>query len=253
MDLPDTGTLGIVSDLHGNGVALAAVEADLARTDVSAVVCLGDVAATGPRPHEVTARLRTLGWPTVLGNADAWLVDPQPPPADADAFLLEVHAVDLWCADRLDRTDRAYLRGLPRTLTLRLGDAHEVLCFHGSPRSYQELLVSTTAGSELDDAFAGVTARLWLGGHTHQPLLRRHRDALLINPGSVGVPYQRLGTGRITRTPPWAELALLRWTPRSLEVSFRQVPVDPDAVIRDVFAAGMPHADTFTAGRRVGS
>lgn len=251
MDLPERGALGVVSDLHGNAVALEAVATHLAEAGVDAVVCLGDVAATGPRPHEVLARLRQLAWPTVLGNADAWLLDPRPPPADADAFLLEVHAVDRWCAARLDTADRAFLRGLPRTLTLRLGPRREALCFHGSPRSYNDLLVSTTPEATLDEAFAGVGARLWLGGHSHQPLLRRHRDALLVNPGSVGVPYQRRGPGRITHTPPWAELALVRWSPRSLEVAFRQVPIDPEAVVRDVAAAGMPHGDTFTAGRRL--
>lgn len=249
MQLPDRGSLALVSDIHGHALALEAVAEDISHRRTDAVVCLGDVAATGPRPHEVVSRLRSLGWPAVIGNADAWLLDPQPPPADADSFLHAVHDADAWCAERLDKDDRAYLRGLPRTLDIALGSAHALLCFHGSPRSFQELLLATTPTRVLDEAFEGFEARLWAGGHSHQPLLRRHGDALLINPGSAGIPYQRMGEGRVTRTPPWAEYAELRWTPVSLRATFHQVPLEQADVVDDMRASGMPHLDTFAAGR----
>ena len=81
-------------------------------------------------------------------------------------------------------------------------------------------------------------------------MLRRHRDRLLLNPGSVGIPYERVEEGRITRTPPWAEYALLGWNGAALDVSLRRVPLDNEAVIADYRASGMPHVDTFTEGRR---
>ena len=250
MLLPDHGSLALVSDIHGHALALEAVADDIGRRGTDAAVCLGDIAATGPRPHEVVSRLRSLGWPALTGNTDAWLLDPQPPPADADAFLHAVHDADAWCAQRLDKDDRAYLRGLPRTLNIALGANHALLCFHGSPRSFHELLLATTPAEILDEAFEGIEARLWAGGHSHQPLLRRHGDALLLNPGSAGIPYQRMEEGRLTRTPPWAEYAELRWTPASIQVTFRQVPLESADVVEDMRASGMPHVDTFTAGRR---
>lgn len=252
MDFGSSGRLALVSDIHGNLLALQAVLDDLEGEDVDGVVCLGDVAATGPRPHEVVAALRTLAWPAVLGNADAWLLDPREPDPDADDdFLRQVRELDRWCATHLDAGDRAYLRGLPRVLRLELGRAGTLLCFHGSPRSFNELLTATTPDDALDAALQGTTEPLLAGGHTHQPLLRRHRDRLLINPGSVGVPYERIDDSRLTRTPPWAEYALLRWRGARLDVVWRRVPVDNEAIIADYRASGMPHVGTFTAGRRL--
>jgi putative phosphoesterase len=252
MDLGRAGSLALVSDIHGNLLALEAAIRDLDRQAPDAVICLGDVAATGPRPHETLARLRERGWPVLLGNADAWLLDPrEPDPEEAnDRFLEQVRDLDRWCARRLDKDDRAYLRSLPKTLRVELDELGGLLCFHGSPRSFNELLVATTPGEDLDAALQGTTAKLLAGGHSHQPLLRRHRDRLLLNPGSVGIPFERTGSGRITRTPPWAEYLILRWEGASLDLVWRRVPLDNASVIADYRASGMPHADTFTEGRR---
>ena len=117
MDLGPSGRLALISDIHGNMLALDAVLADLDRQRPDGVVCLGDVAATGPHPHETLGRLRERGEPVLLGNADAWLLDPRDPGPDGseDRFLRQVRELDLWCADQLDKDDRAYLRGLPKT------------------------------------------------------------------------------------------------------------------------------------------
>ena len=69
--------LAIFSDIHGHLVALEAVLADVAREGCEQMVCLGDVAANGPQPREVIARLRELNIPIVQGNTDEWLLNPQ--------------------------------------------------------------------------------------------------------------------------------------------------------------------------------
>src|SRR5215831_2825605 len=66
--------LAIVSDVHGNLVALEAVIADLERVRPDLVVHGGDLAFNGPRPSECVDRIRELGWPGVLGNMDEALV-----------------------------------------------------------------------------------------------------------------------------------------------------------------------------------
>ncbi|NIW96181.1 MAG: hypothetical protein GWN20_25895, partial [Phycisphaerae bacterium] len=72
--------LAIISDIHGNLIALEAVLAVLAQEEIDQMVCLGDVAATGPQPHETIARLRELNCPVVMGNTDDWLLNPHPHP-----------------------------------------------------------------------------------------------------------------------------------------------------------------------------
>jgi hypothetical protein len=68
-------------------------------------------------------------------------------------------------------------------------------------------------------------------------MLRRFRGSLVINPGSVGMPFEH-GSGDGFRNPPWAEYAIVS----GAQVEFRRVPVDVAAVTAAALASGMPNA-----------
>ncbi len=219
--------LALISDIHGNGIALDTVLADLARHDVEQIVCLGDVAAGGPQPNEVIARLRELGCQAVRGNADGWLLDGLP--AGRSEETRRLGEVVGWAHVTLAPDDLDYLAALPATLTVTV-DGVTLLCFHGSPRSDVESLLATTPEHELDEAFGAAEARVLAGGHTHLQLLRRHRDRILVNPGSVGLPLGSLTASPIAQPlPAWAEYALVQ-DDGGIEISFRRLPVDVDAL-----------------------
>jgi putative phosphoesterase len=220
--------LALVSDIHGNGVALDAVLADLARRGVEEIVCLGDLAAGGPQPHEVIATVRELGCPVVRGNADRWLLEGLPPGRSAETRRLG--NVVAWARARLAPDDVDYLAALPQTLSIGAADGPSLFCFHGSPRSDVESLLATTPEHELDDIFGAAEASVLMGGHTHLQLLRPHRDGLLVNPGSVGLPLGSLTSSPTAPPlPAWAEYALVQ-DDGGLGISFRRLPVDVDAV-----------------------
>lgn len=67
----------IISDVHGNLVALEAVLADIKTQNVSEIVCLGDICGYGPQPIECIKRVReSCSW-SLRGNHDeALFVDP---------------------------------------------------------------------------------------------------------------------------------------------------------------------------------
>ncbi|HMQ32568.1 MAG TPA: metallophosphoesterase family protein [Chloroflexaceae bacterium] len=66
--------VAVFSDIHGNAVALEAVLADCEARGAERLLCLGDAVQGGPQPAEMVARLRALGCPVVMGNADVWLL-----------------------------------------------------------------------------------------------------------------------------------------------------------------------------------
>ncbi|HEX5439838.1 MAG TPA: metallophosphoesterase [Ktedonobacterales bacterium] len=68
--------IALIADIHGNLVAFNTILDDIAREGVDQMVCLGDVAAFGPQPEEVVARLREVGCPVVMGDADMTLLTP---------------------------------------------------------------------------------------------------------------------------------------------------------------------------------
>jgi putative phosphoesterase len=202
--------VALLSDVHGNASALAAVLGEIARSELDGIVCLGDIAAGGPQPREVISLLRDLGCLTIRGNADAWLTAGFPPGKSAE--------------------------------TISCGET-SVLCFHGSPRSNVEGLLATTPESEIEEALVDAKrAKVLAGGHTHLQLLRRLGDRVLVNPGSVGLP---LGSLRARSggqpLPTWAEYALLECEGEvDATVTFRRVAVDPEALAEPT--ASMPHA-----------
>ena len=228
--------LAIISDIHGNARALEAVLADLARAGSDGIVCLGDLAAMGPRPGAAIERVAALGCPVVQGNTDDWLVNGLPDPPAGNETAARIRAVNDWCANALEPAHRGFLAALPPTVHTEVGGL-PLLAYHGSPRSHMENTLPATPEETLADWFAGVDAPLLAGGHTHQQMLRRWQGRTLINPGSVGLTFQRFPAA----TRPWAEYAIVDVADGRVTVDLRLVPVDLDGLAADVRASGMPH------------
>lgn len=168
----------LISDIHGNKRALDAVLAELARLGIDDGVVLGDVAQGGDEPAAVLDRLAELGWPVILGNADAWLLDESVEDAN-DAFV----ARRAWTLEQLDERHLEQIDAFHPTY-----ERDGLLAFHGSPRSFHDILFPDTEDVspwQLD----GPT--LLAGGHTHFQWTTRIGDAVYVNPGSVGQPVYR--------------------------------------------------------------
>ena len=234
--------IAIISDIHGNMVALETVLDALEAEHVDQIVCLGDVAVFGPRPREVIARLRSLNCPVVMGNMDAWLLHPRPHEV-RDENSRRIMEVELWSARQLSPADLDYLRTFRPTVEIALGDDATLLCFHGSPQSNTDVIVSTTPEEELERMLSDFNATVMAGGHTHTQMLRRHSDLTFINPGSVGLSFERARHTDQARNSPWAEYGLVSWENGSLNVELRRVPFDVDVMIRAARDSGLPHLE----------
>jgi putative phosphoesterase len=168
-------SLGLVSDVHGNDRALAAVVDELARLGVDEAVFLGDVVQGGDEPREVLDRVAALGWPVILGNADDFLLEIRP---DSPEEVTEAQrAKREWTLQQLDTAHAEQIRSFPRTLELG-----SLLAFHGSPRSYDDVLLPE---SEDDAAWRVGGFDVLAGGHTHLQWARIVGGALYVNPGAV--------------------------------------------------------------------
>jgi putative phosphoesterase len=240
--------IGLIADIHGNLAALDAVLAHLEGDQVDHLVCLGDVAALGPQPGAVIARLRDLGCPCVLGNTDAWLI-PDPPLVAEPATTVPVAGLTRWCADQLSAADLDFLQALPPTSEISLDHGRTLLAFHASPRSLDDVVAATTSVAELQTMLAGYEADVLAGGHTHIQLLRRFGQRHIVNPGSVGLPG--VGPGGpalpVNERVDWAEYALIDTSGNGLTIAFRRVPLDVAEMLAIAAASGMPHLDWWAA------
>ncbi len=241
--------LAIISDIHGNLSALEAVLNDFETTAPDKTVLLGDVANFGPQPHEALARLRELDFPTVMGNSDVSLLQPRTledienPDEDAP-FFLEVQA---WCSEQISKEDRDFVHTFQPTLNLE-ADGVSLLLFHGSPRSYNDVIVATTPDAQLDEWFGNQDAQIMAGGHTHTQLLRRYRSGFLLNPGSVGLPFAYFDGAKGAVNPHWAEYALVEAVHNQPSVIFRRVPYDVTPLVEAARSSGMPYVERWLEG-----
>jgi len=235
--------VAIVSDIHGNMVALEAVVSDMEkRGGADRTYCLGDVAAVGPQPAEVVTFLRKEKWPCVMGNCDEALANSVPQTYDeTDASIDEkarMIALDRWTVSKLSVTDRRFLATFKPTIEARVSKA-SLLCYHGSPRSNREGMTATTPDEALSEILKGRDFSIFAGGHTHAQMFRKLGGAIVMNPGSVGMPYVKDSAGRFTN-PSWAEYAMLDVDAQDVRVELCRVKYDLAALEKAVRVSGLP-------------
>ncbi|MCF3965130.1 metallophosphoesterase family protein [Streptomyces fuscigenes] len=214
-------SVAVLSDIHG---VLPALRAVLAEPDVAAadrIVVTGDIAA-GPQPRQVLDVLRGLGdralW--VRGNADRELVEYRRGPR---AGLPLADPIDPWAAEQLTEDDLDLLQSLPLSVVV-----DDVLFCHATPRDDTEIVLVDSplhrwaeVFGALDPAVRGVVC-----GHTHMPYVRLAHGRLVVNPGSVGMPYGR----------PGAHWALLGPGGSRGGVQLRVTGYDAEAAVAEVVA-----------------
>lgn len=186
-----TASVAVLSDIHG---VLPALEAVLAEPEVAAadeVVLTGDLAA-GPQPVAVLERLTALGdravW--VRGNADRELVEYR---RNGQTEIPDPIAP--WAAEQLRNEDLQLLDNLPRSVTLNVDGLGQVCFCHATPRDDEEVALVDSRLDRWAEVFTGLPAEVTtvVCGHTYMPFTRLAQERLVVNPGSVGMPYGQFG------------------------------------------------------------
>ena len=219
--------IAVVSDIHGNLLALDAVMSDLERQGVDAVWCGGDLGWGGPWAGECIARVRAAGWPTVRGNTDVWITgDPQtiedPKRREHFETVARSHAID---AD-----DAQWLLSLP----LGHSGPGSILLVHGTPQSPFTAPQPDDPAAEFEPYVD--QAALVVYGHVHKAFVRRLADGTLVaNTGSVGLPMDG----------DTACYLLIDTTGPELTLAHRRVPFDRRAGIAQAKAMGGPVGEMF--------
>jgi predicted phosphodiesterase len=216
--------VAVLSDIHGVLPVLAAVLAEPEVAEADLIVVTGDHAA-GPQPVEVLDRLTELGDRVLLvrGNTDRELV------SFARGEPAEGPAVFPWAAAQLTEAQINLLAGLPHPVTREIAGFGPVIFCHGTPRDDEEVVLVDTRLERWAEVFADLPPEVAtvVCGHTHMPFVRLVDRRLVINPGSVGMPYGRAGGH-------WALLA-------DGAVTLHRTVIDVDRAVAEVVAgSGFP-------------
>jgi putative phosphoesterase len=178
--VPTTRHVAAIGDIHGNLPALEAVLAEIASEDVDDLVVVGDT-AHGPWPAEVVDLLVERGARCVRGNADREVLE------RSDRY----GSLAPWSADRLGESRLAVVESWPMTLDLSIDRLGAVLACHSTPTSEDPIYTRITPDAELAEMLGPVASDVLVCGHTHMQYDRTLDSGLrVVNPGSVGMPYE---------------------------------------------------------------
>lgn len=235
--------IAVISDMHGNCIALDAVLGDLEKVDQ--IVCLGDAIQGGSQPREVVARLRELNCPVVMGNADDWLITGADSGAEKipSERMRKMEAVREWSLSQLSNEDRAFIAAFQPAVTISLTNGRSLLGFHGSPASYDDVFLPSTPEDEFQKFLGSYPSHILTGGHTHLQYIRRLGNSFYFNPGSVGFAYSHAQSEENFKADDWAEYAVLTVEGERTALEFRKVPFDVQAVIKSYWESGRPFAE----------
>lgn len=230
--------IALISDLHANEVALSAVLKEINKIGVDEIVCLGDVATLGPRPNSIIESLHSLKCRCILGNHDEFLTNPGLIHSYTEVPVI-VEAVT-WCREQLSPDEIAYLHTFQRSIEISVDEHTKIFLFHGSPRSHMEDILATTPPDELDQLLCGHSAALMAGGHTHIQMMRQHRGLLIVNPGSVGMPFKEFVSGGPPTIMAHTEYAIVEALDGNISVNLRRISLDKQALSRSVAGCDNP-------------
>ncbi len=224
--------LAILSDIHGNSVALDACLADLqTQGGADTIVVAGDLCMDGPRPKKIIDRIIEIEALSVRGNTDRYLCQ-----AKDELVGLEQEQM-LWTRAALGEKRLRWLSELPSEL--RFGDPeNQLLVVHANPTNDDEHLWPDASDELLERLLGNEQARVIAFGHVHLPYVRLWRGRLLVNVASAGLPKDG---------DPRASYALLTLRTGGWQVKHRRVPFDTKRVAKQLIDCGIPGADDLIA------
>ncbi|MFB6263550.1 MAG: metallophosphoesterase [Bradymonadaceae bacterium] len=207
--------IAVISDIHGNPFALRAAVEDIRRCEVDEVLVGGDLVGRGPLGSRIVDRIRDLGWQTIRGNHEDYLLSFRREDVPDGWLDAEEWAASRWMAAELDESHADFIDSLPMSTTA--STAPDLRLVHGSPDSYTDGIGEWTPEEELASHLSAIDEELLVCAHTHRPVDRQLPAGRVVNVGSIGLPFN--GDER-------AQYAIFERTASGWTVDFRQVDYD---------------------------
>jgi predicted phosphodiesterase len=223
--------IAIISDIHGNLIALQAVLQDLEKQPpVDQLIVAGDLCLNGPCPREAIERVQALGCPVIQGNTDLEIVTQAPQRGEKKRTTVG------WTREQIGADGIAYLAALPFSHHIANPQGSDLLIVHANPLNLEDAIFPNSSDAalhlllgELDDNVGALAF-----GHLHIAYTRRWRHLLLVDVGSCGLPRDEDHR---------AAYAILDWQDNDWQAEIRRVPYDVQEVVKQLKSCGIPNAE----------
>ena len=195
--------IAVLSDIHGNYPALEAVTDHVERWQPDLVFVAGDIVNRGPRSHDCLQFLfikqATDGWEIIRGNHEDYVISRGDPKDPKVGPQFELYQPTHFIYKQLNY-DASEITALPEEINKHPNKLGTIRMVHASMRHNRDGIYPETSDAKLKKQI-DPAPDVFITGHTHRPLVRRLKKTLVINAGSVGLPFdedQRAGYAQIT-------------------------------------------------------
>jgi putative phosphoesterase len=217
--------LAVIADIHANLPALQAVTDHLEKWQPDLVVVAGDIVNRGPRPVEclrfVQDKRRTKEWQVVIGNHEEYVIHHSLPDSPRKGPRFQIYQTSYWTY-RQFHGDVAALKAMPYHSTHSTSDGF-IHVTHASIRGTRDGIVARTSDDHVRKQI-DPDAAMFCVGHTHLPLIRQIDQTLVVNVGSVGLPFDG---------DPRAAYAQIEWTDQHWQARIIRLDYDRAQADRD--------------------
>ncbi len=223
--------IAIISDIHGNQVALEAVLEHIAQQPaLDTLVIAGDLCLNGPCPREVLETLQALNCPVIQGNVDVDVTTQRPKKGTKKRDIVD------WTREQIGEAGINYLDKLPSSHRVTNPNGSDVLVVHANPLNQEDTIFPTSTDKELERLLDPVpsTVGAIAFGHLHIAYQRRWRNMLLLDTGSCGLPRDEDHR---------ASYGILTWQDKVWQAEHHRVEYDVPRVVDQLRACGMPHIE----------
>ncbi|KAA3656846.1 MAG: metallophosphoesterase [Chloroflexi bacterium] len=222
--------VAVLSDIHGNLAALECVAEDISLWQPDAVIVNGDVVNRGPRPlacwRFVQAQAKKFGWRILRGNHEDYILSFLEDSANS-MRVDEKQKHAYWTFQRLNGSVEE-LRPLPNHFTLNAPDGSELRLTHASMNGNRDGIQATDSEEKIRQQI-GKAPAVFCTGHTHKSFIRQVDQTMVVNSGSVGMPFD--GDWR-------ASYAQLTWQKRGWSSKIIRLDYDRQQAERDFMESG---------------
>jgi len=233
----------VISDIHGNYPALAAVarQAEIERCDY--IINCGDSTVYAPFANQVLGWLRAHKALSIIGNTDGKVVKllkgkTFKKPGKAEKRIMYTHTFT-----SLSEENQQLLLAMKKKKKLAVA-GKQIAFFHGSPAKHTEFLFPDTPDHRFQELARSCRADIVLTGHSHTPYHKVVGNTHFINPGSVGRMFDGM---------PTTSHALLEVNDGDIAVRFFRCEYDVEQVVTGLEKAGLPviYAAMYRQGRKL--
>jgi putative phosphoesterase len=176
--------IAILSDIHGNLIALNKVLNFIHKNKINTIIILGDIITDFPEnTNRILDRIKKYTNYIIKGNREEYIINIDQKLNNYKQLLPISETYKIITEENYN-----FIKSLPEQIVIQYSNIFSLRCVHGSPNSITEILY------ENDDAknkkiLKNIDQDILLCGHNHKQWIYEYNNKYIISVGSVGINF----------------------------------------------------------------